>query len=231
MSQLLDQPLLWLVVTLLAYEVGCRLRDRTRAHPLAQPVLVAIVLVGTLVVLLDVDYASYADDTALITFVLGPATVALAVPLHRQLDRLRGFVLPLLVAVVAGAVVSVASAVLLVRLVGGDELLARSMAPKSTTTPVAIAVADMLGGLPPLTAAVTITAGILGAVAGPGVLSLLRVRDHRARGLAIGAVSHGIGTGRALVDHPVEGAFSGLAMGLTALVTSVVAPLLVALLL
>ena len=214
----LDQPLLWL-------------RGRTGAHPLAQPVLVAIVVVGALVVLLDVDYASYAEDTAVITFVLGPATVALAVPLHRQLARLRGFVLPLLAAVVAGAVVSVAAAVGLVRLLGGDELLARSMAPKATTTPVSIAVSETLGGLPPLTAALTITAGILGAVAGPGVLGLLRVRDHRARGLAVGSASHGIGTGRMIVDHPVEGAFSGLAMGLTALVTSVVAPLLVALLL
>ena len=231
MSRLLDQPLLWLVVTLLAYQAGCWLRDRTRSHPLAQPVLVAIVLVGALVVLLDVDYASYADDTALITFVLGPATVALAVPLHRQLQRLRGFVLPLLTAVVAGAAVSVSTAVLLVRVAGGEELLARSMAPKATTTPVAIAVSDTLGGVPPLTAAVTITAGILGAVAGPSVLSLLRVRDHRARGLAVGSASHGIGTGRMLVDHPVEGAFSGLAMGLTALVTSILAPLLVAVLL
>ncbi len=227
----LDQPLLWLVVTLLAYQLGLWLRERTGSHPLAQPVLVAIVLVGGLVVLLDVDYAAYADDTALITFVLGPATVALAVPLHRQLARLRGFVLPLLSAVVAGAVVSVAAAVGLVRLLGGDDLLALSMAPKATTTPVSIAVSDTLGGLPPLTAALTITAGILGAVAGPGVLSLLRVRDHRARGLAVGSASHGIGTGRMIVDHPVEGAFSGLAMGLTALVTSVVAPLLVTLLL
>ncbi|WP_341229806.1 LrgB family protein [Nocardioides salarius] len=227
----LDQPLLWLVVTLLAYRLGLWLRGRTGAHPLAQPVLVAIVVVGALVVLLDVDYASYADDTAVITFVLGPATVALAVPLHRQLARLRGFVLPLLTAVVAGAVVSVAAAVGLVRLLGGDELLARSMAPKATTTPVSIAVSETLGGLPPLTAALTITAGILGAVAGPGVLGLLRVRDHRARGLAVGSASHGIGTGRMIVDHPGEGAFSGLAMGLTALVTSVVAPLLVALLL
>lgn len=193
--------------------------------------LVAIVVVGALVVFLDVDYASYAEDTAVITFVLGPATVALAVPLHRQLARLRGFVLPLLTAVVAGAAVSVAAAVGLVRLLGGDELLARSMAPKATTTPVSIAVSETLGGLPPLTAALTITAGILGAVAGPGVLGLLRVRDHRARGLAVGSASHGIGTGRMIVDHPVEGAFSGLAMGLTALVTSVVAPLLVALLL
>ena len=231
MSALLDQPLLWLVVTLGAYRLGLWLRDRTGAHPLAQPVLVAIVLVATLVVLTDVDYASYADDTALITFVLGPATVALAVPLHRQLARLRGFVLPLLTAVTAGAVVSVTAAVGLVRLLGGDELLARSMAPKATTTPVAIAVSDTLGGLPPLTAAVTITAGILGAVAGPSVLSLLRVRDHRARGLAVGSASHGIGTGRMIVDHPVEGAFSGLAMGLTALATSLVAPLLVALML
>ena len=210
----LGQPLLWLVVTLLAYRLGLWLRERTGSHPLAQPVLVAIVLVEAPVVLLDVDYASYADDTALITFALGPATVALAVPLHRQLARLRGFVLPLLSAVVAGAVVSVAAAVGFVRLLGGDDLLARSMAPKATTTPVSIAVSDTLG-----------------AGAGPGVLGLLRVRDHRARGLAVGSVSPGIGTGRMIVDHPVEGAFSGLGMGLTALVTSVVAPLLVALLL
>ena len=124
-----------------------------------------------------------------------------------------------------------ASGILLVRLLGGSDVLARTMGPKSTTTPVAIALADRFDGIPELAAAFAVIVGTLGAVLAPSVLSLLRVRDRRARGLAVGAVSHGIGTSRMLHESAVEGAFSGLAMGLTALVTSLVMPVLVALLL
>ena len=219
-------PLALLALTLGAYQVGRVLRDRTGGHPLAQPVLVAIVLVGATITVLDVDYGRYRDATELIAFWLGPATVALAVPLHRQVHRLRGFVGPLLVAVTVGAVTSVVTAVLVLRALGGDDLLARTVAPKATTTPVAIALADNLDGIAPLAAVLAILAGILGAVAGPQVLTLLRVRDPRARGVAVGAVSHGIGTARLLHDDEVEGAFGGLAMGLTALVTSLLMPLL-----
>lgn len=224
-------PLFWVLFTLAAYRLGRELRERSGGHALAQPVLVAIVLVGGLLLLLDVDYADYRSGVELIAFWLGPATVALAVPLHRQVSRLRGFVLPIAVAVPLGVVVSVASAVGLVMALGGGEELARTLAPKATTTPVAIALSETIGGIPPLTAALTIAAGILGAVAGPAVLNLARVRDRRARGLALGAVSHGIGTSRALVEDETEGAFAGLAMGLTALATSVLLPVLVALLL
>lgn len=226
MSWFLSHPLTWLVATLLAYRLGVHLRDRT-GHPVAQPVLVGVVLLATALVLLDVDYATYAEGTTLVTFLLGPATVALAVPLHRQLGRLRGYALPLVAGLLVGVVVSVGSAMLLVRLLGGDELLARTVAPKATTAPVAIALSRTIEGVAPLTAAIGITAGILGAVAAPTVLTWLRVREHRARGLATGAVSHGIGTSRMLHEHPVEGAFSGLAMGLTALATSLLLPLLV----
>ena len=142
--------------------------------------------------------------------------MALAVPLHRQAHRLHGFVLPMLVAVPLGAAVSVATGVVVVQALGGGEELARTVAPKATTTPVAIALADTVGGLPPLTAVLAILVGILGAVAGPAVLTLVRVRDERARGLALGAVSHGIGTSRALLEDETEGAFAGLSMGLTA---------------
>lgn len=226
MSWFLSHPLTWLVATLLAYRLGVHLRDRT-GHPVAQPVLVGVVLLAATLVLLDVDYATYAEGTTIVTFLLGPATVALAVPLHRQLGRLRGYALPLVAGLLVGVVVSVGSAMLLVRLLGGDELLARTVAPKATTAPVAIALSRTIEGVAPLTAAIGITAGILGAVAAPTVLTWLRVREHRARGLATGAVSHGIGTSRMLHEHPVEGAFSGLAMGLTALATSLLLPLLV----
>lgn len=226
MSWFLSHPLTWLVATLLAYRLGVWLRDRT-GHPVAQPVLVGVVLLAATLVLLDVDYATYVEGTTLVTFLLGPATVALAVPLHRQLGRLRGYALPLVAGLLVGVVVSVGSAMLLVQLLGGDELLARTVAPKATTAPVAIALSRTIEGVAPLTAAIGITAGILGAVAAPTVLTWLRVREHRARGLATGAVSHGIGTSRMLHEDPVEGAFSGLAMGLTALATSLLLPLLV----
>ncbi|WP_121253369.1 LrgB family protein [Nocardioides ferulae] len=225
---LTHSPLFFVLLTLAGYRLGRELNERTGGHALAQPVLVAIVVVGAAISLLDVDYDDYRAGTELIAFWLGPATVALAVPLHRQAERLRGFVVPMLVAVTVGAVVSVTTVVLLVRALGGDELLARTMASKATTTPVSIALTETLDGLPPLAAVVTILAGILGAVAGPAALTLLRVSDRRARGLALGAVSHGIGTSRALVEDPTEGAFAGLSMGLTALATSLLAPLLVA---
>lgn len=223
-------PVFLLALTVGAYQLGCVLRARTGGHPLAQPVLVAIVLVGLAITVLGIDYVDYRAGTELIAFWLGPATVALAVPLHRQAHRLQGLVAPMLVAVAVGAVVSVGTAALLVRAAGGGDLLARTAAPKATTTPVAIALADRIGGISSLAAVLAILAGILGAVAGPTVLTLLRIRDPRARGLALGSVSHGIGTGRLLHDDETQGAFSGLGMGLTALATSALLPLLVPLL-
>lgn len=230
MRWFLEQPLTWLVGTLLAYQLGVWLRDRT-GHPLAQPVLVSVVLLGAALVVLEIDVATYAEGTQVIIFLLGPATVALAVPLHRQLVRLRGWVVPMITGLLVGVIVSVVSAMLILRALGGDELLQRTVAPKATTAPVAIALSRTIEGIAPLTAAIGISAGILGAVAAPTVLTWLRVREHRARGLATGSVSHGIGTSRMLLEHPVEGAFSGLGLGLTALTTSLLLPLIVALLL
>jgi predicted murein hydrolase (TIGR00659 family) len=167
---------------------------------------------------------------SVIAFFLGPATVALAVPLYRQAHHLKELLVPMLIALPLGAFVAITSGMLLVRALGGDRELELTMAPKSATTPIAIAITEQIGGITSLVAVFTIVAGILGAVAGPTLLNLLRVRDRRARGLALGAVSHGVGTSRALQEHPVEGAFSGLSMGLTALVTSLLVPLAVHLL-
>lgn len=223
-------PLPWLLLTVAAYELGRRVRART-GHPLAQPVLITLVVVGAAIKLTGTPYGVYRSDTDLIAFFLGPATVALAIPLHRQAHRLRGLVVPMLLGLLAGAVVSTAGGILLVEALGGGETLARTMAPKSTTTPVAIALADRFDGIAPLAAVFAILVGTFGAVVGPAALDLLRIREHRARGLALGAVSHGIGTSRALHDDPVEGAFAGLSMGLTALLTCLVLPVVAALLL
>ena len=225
-----SSPLPWLLLTLGAYELGRRVRART-GHPLAQPVLITLVVVCVAIRLTGTPYADYRSDTDLIAFFLGPATVALAIPLHRQAHRLRGLVVPMLLGLLAGAVVSTAGGILLVEWCGGGEALARTMAPKATTTPVAIALADRFDGIAELSAVFAILVGTLGAVVGPTVLDLLRIREHRARGLALGAVSHGIGTSRALHDDPVEGAFAGLSMGLTALLTCVVLPVVIAVLL
>jgi predicted murein hydrolase (TIGR00659 family) len=230
LDYLRESPLTWIVVTLLAYQGGVRLRERTDGHPLAQPVLVAAGAVVVLLLVVGVDYETYWSGGSLIHALLGPATVALAVPLHQQAHHLREMLRPILVALPVGALVSIGSGMLLVRWLGGSESLELTIAPKSATTPVAIAVADSLGGVPAMVAVFTIVAGMLGAVAGPPLLDRLGVTDRRTRGLAMGAVSHGIGTSRSLHDDLTEGAFAGLAMGLTALATSLLAPFAAALL-
>ena len=235
MTETLDwlktSPLFFVLLTLAAYRIGRELRDRTGGHAVAQPVLVAIVLIGLVLTWTDVDYDVYADGTWLIAFWLGPATVALAVPLHRNAHRLKGFLVPMLVAIPLGALVSIVTAIVAVQVLGGDDELARTLAPKAATTPVSLALSAENGGIPALTAVLTILIGIVGAVAGPAVLTLLRVRDRRARGLAMGAVTHGIGTSRSLHDDETEGAFAGLSMGLTALATSLLLPVVILVLL
>lgn len=220
-----QSPVFFVLLTLAAYRLGREVKDRSGGHALAQPVLVAMVVIGLVLTVSDIEYDVYRDGTELIAFWLGPATVALAVPLHRNVHHLKGFVVPMLVAIPVGAVVSIVLGVVLVRALGGDEELALTMAPKAATTPVSIALSEQVGGVPALTAVLTIVIGIVGAVAGPALLSLVRVRDARARGLAMGAVSHGVGTSRSLHDDETEGAFAGLSMGLSALATSLLLPL------
>lgn len=219
-------PVALMGITLGGYQFGRWLQARTGGHALAQPVLVAIVVVGLAITLLEVDYPDYRSATELIAFWLGPATVALAIPLHRQADRLRGFVVPMLIAVAVGAVVSIVSAVLIGRVLGAGDDVERALATKAATTPVAIALTESLGGIPPLGAVFAIMTGILSAILAPATLNLIRVRDRRARGLAVGAVSHGIGASRMLREDETEGAFAGLAMGLSALAISLLVPVL-----
>lgn len=220
-------PVFGIVVTLGAYQLARTLWRRSGNSPWANPVLVAIALVAVLLWLTGVDYDTYLKGGSVIALLLGPATVALAWPLYLELALVRRAALPILLGVVAGAGVAVAVAYTSTRVLGGSEELALSMAPKSATTPVALALSESVGGIPALTAVLTVLTGVVGAVVGPRVLTLLRARDPVVRGLAVGVSSHGIGTAQMIQESRTEGAFSGLAMALSALATSIWLPVLV----
>lgn len=221
------EPLLHLTLTLLAYLAGVWLHQRSGQSALLNPVVVAIVLLVGLLLLTDTSYARYFEGAQFIHFLLGPATVALAVPLYQHFGRIRAQLLPILAGLLAGSLTAIVSATGLVWLMSGSRDTLVSMAPKSVTTPVAMGIAEQLGGLPSLTAVLVIMTGIIGAVTGPLLLRRLHIEDDTARGLALGVAAHGIGTARAFQINDLAGAFSGLGMGLNALLTALLVPLIV----
>lgn len=223
---LAQRPLLWLTLTVAAYAAAHRLYSRTGELAVLNPVLVAVLLIVGVLRATDTSYSTYFEGAQFVHFLLGPATVALAVPLYRQSRELRRQWLPITGALLAGSVTAVISAVGLGWLVGLDTATLLSLVPKSATTPVAMGIAEQVGGLPSMTAVLVILTGIVGAVAGLPVLTLLRIREAPARGLAMGVAAHGIGTARAFQDSEHAGAFSGLGMGLNAGLTAVLVPLL-----
>lgn len=217
-----DSPLFGITLTLAAFWVAQRLARLARGRAWANPVLVAMILVAIALAVMGVSYEQYMLGGQFIALLLGPATVALGLPLYRQSAKVLASAPMVLVSVIVGSVVGVLSGYWITRWLGGTHPMALSMAPKSTTTPISLALSEQIGGIPPLSAIFTIVAGVVGAVLAPGLLNLLRVKDARARGLAIGVSSHGVGTARALEESETAGAFSGLAMGLTGLVTALV---------
>lgn len=217
-------PLFWLTVTLLAYLAADRIAIACRRHPLANPVLITVVIVGTLLRLTGTDYRSYFDGAQFVHFLLGPATVALAVPLWRNRDTVRRNLVPMLAALVVGSAVAIVSAVGMALALGAPRDVVASMAPKSVTAAVAMGVAEGLGGIPSLAAALVISTGVIGAVIATPLLRLLRIRDATASGFAVGLAAHGIGTARAFSIDPLAGIFAGIAMGLNAFVTALLAP-------
>ena len=219
-------PLLFLTLTLIAWQIGVFLFEKSGKNALLNPVLTAILMLVALLTFTGTTYETYFEGAQFVHFLLGPATVALAIPLYRQFDRVRAAAGALAASLLAGSLSAIGSALAIGWALGAGRETLVSLAPKSVTAPVAMAIARQLGGLPSLTAVLVILTGIAGAVIGPLLLDLVRVKDPAARGLALGTASHGIGTARALTDSETAGAFSGLAMGLNALLTAILLPLL-----
>lgn len=219
-------PLLFLTLTLAAFQAGSWIYERSGHKPFLNPVMTAVILLVAILTLTRTPYPVYFEGAQFVHFLLGPATVALAIPLYRQFERVRRSALALLTSILCGSLTAIGTAVGLGWALGASRETLLALAPKSVTAPVAMGITEQLGGLPSLTAVLVILTGILGAVVGPLVLNLLRIRDWRARGLALGTASHGIGTARALQVNELAGAFSGLAMGLNALATAILLPVL-----
>ncbi len=218
-------PLFAIVLTLGAYLFGVELQKRLRS-PLANPVLIAIVIIGVTLRLLRLSYQDYFTGAQFIHFLLGPATVALAIPMVRALEHMR----PMISALFAGSLIGILSGYGLVRLLGGSQAVALSMAPKSLTTPIAIAVSASIGGIPSLSAVLAIVGGILVAVSIDPILDWLTIRDPSARGLAAGTAGSGLGASRVIPQHTLSAAFAGVAIGANGILTALLAPLVTPLL-
>ncbi len=220
-------PLLALTLTLAAYQIGVVVYERLGRNPLANPVAIAVLLVAAAVTAIDMPYAKYFEGAQFVHFLLGTATVALAVPIHRGLKELRGRVIPLFAALLAGGSVSIASAVGVSRWLGADRAIVGGFYAKSVTAPIAMGVAERIQASPTLTAVFAITTGILGAVLARFVLDAVGSKEWWQRGFALGVAAHGIGTARAFSVNVEAGRFASLAMGLHGILGAVLIPLLV----
>ncbi|MBB5692117.1 LrgB family protein [Muricoccus pecuniae] len=217
-------PLLWLTVTLLAYVAADRLSAALGRHPLANPILIAVLLAAGMLAATGTPYRTYFEGAQFVHFLIGPATVALAVPLHRHRRTVWRAILPMGAALLAGSLAAMLSALLIARAFGMPETVLASLAPKSVTAGVAMGIAGSLGGDPALAAVLVILTGAIGAVTVTPLMNALRLRDYRARGFAAGLAAHGIGTARAFHVDFMAGTFAGIALALNALVSAVLAP-------
>lgn len=219
------EPLLWLTVTLAVFVGGTWLNRKLGGHPLAHPVLVAMVVLIGLLLLTGTTYDTYFEGAQFIHFLLGPATVALAIPLYDNLRQIRALLVPLLLACFIGVAVAVSSAVGLAWLAGARDQTLLSIAPKSVTTPIAMGIAEQIGGLPSLAAGIVLLTGAVGAVAARPLFRLAGIHDERAQGFALGIAAHGFGTAHALTIGLRAGAFAGLGLGMAGLLTAFLLPL------
>jgi len=223
-----DYPTLLLVLTLIIYMLSVSLYQRSNKHVLLLPVVTGIALVIAALLVFDIDYNVYFDSVKVLHFLLGTATVALAVPLRNNFHLILEHARPLTLSLIAMAVITPALAVVSAWLFGADKAVLLSLAPKSISTPFAIGVAEEIGAYPPLVAAIVIVTGTVVAVIASTVFKVFAIHNPIAQGFSMGLVGHGIATATAFEMSIKTGAFSALAMGLMGLSTSTLLPYFVA---
>ncbi|TFH88447.1 LrgB family protein [Billgrantia azerbaijanica] len=219
-----QHPLFGVLLTLVAYRLALGLQHRTGWH-IAQPVLMGTLLVVAALYAGGLEYDSYQQSSSPLWLLLGPATVALAVPLYVNLKRIRELLWPLLITIGIGGTTNVILVLLLAGRLGAETIVLISLAPKSVTSPIAISLAEELGGTAALAAVFVMLTGVAGALLGPPLLHLARVESHAARGVALGLNAHAVGISQALQDSKEAGAFAALAMSLTGAITALLLPL------
>lgn len=215
-----------LIALTFACYLGAQKLQRLCGFKLLNPILISIALMIGYLLFLDIDYSTYQTGGDYIDFWLKPAVVALGVPLYKQLSTIKKQVLPLLLSELAGCVAGLISVVAIANLLGASQEVVMSLAPKAVTTPIAMEVSSAIGGIPPLTAAVVVSTGIFGGIAGFQIIKLSRIRSSIAGGLSIGTAAHAVGTSAAMEHGERYGAFSSLGLTLNGLLTALLAPML-----
>ncbi len=223
------QPLLWLTITLCVWELARAVDTKAGHHALSNPTVMSIFITASLLLLTRTTYQTYFSGAEYIQFLLGPATVALAVPMYANWPVIKRNFLAIIVSLTAGSMVAAGSAMLILHAMGSPRMVIISLGPKSVTTPIAMGIAQNLGGNPSLTAVFVMITAMFGILVYPAVFRLARITDWRARGLAAGVAMHGLGTARMLTIDETAGAFAGLAIGLNGVITSIFLPVMITL--
>lgn len=225
MNEILNNPLFWIFVTLVAFETGMAIYKKTK-FPLFNPLLIAIVIVIGILVVFNIDYEVYNLGGKFINSFLGPATVVLAVPLYKQLESLKRNLWPILIGVFVGSVASIVSIIFLGRVFKLDETLILSLIPKSVTTPIGVEVSRTLGGVTSITIVAIVLTGIFGAIIVPLVTRYFNIKNKIAIGISIGTSAHALGTTKAFEMGETEGAMSSLSIGVAGIITVIIAPII-----
>jgi len=224
------KPLFWLIVTASVFIFSCWVNRRANGSPLLHPVLVSMFIIIIFLVVTGTDYKTYFEGAQFIHFLIGPATVALAIPLFDHFKRIREMWLSLFVACFIGALVAMLSVLLVAMFFDLPNQLLLTLAPKSVTTPIAIGIAEKIGGISSMAAGFVLITGAMGCLMAPFVFRVLNIKDDAAKGFALGLAAHGFGTATAFEMSALAGAFAGLAMGITGLMTAFLVPVVVTLL-
>ena len=228
MNAIINSPLFGILLSLVAFEIGVTISKKFK-YSFLNPLLIANILIVGFLLTTGISLESYNVGGDYISVMLSPATVVLAVPLYRQISKLKQFWKPILAGIFAGSLTSLACVIVVSKLVGLSETLMLSLLPKSITIPMGSVVSAQIGGIPPVTIiAITIT-GITGAVAAPAVCRFCRIKNKVAQGIAIGTASHALGTTRAMEMGEVQGAMSSLSIGVAGLFTAIVTPIILSL--
>lgn len=225
MNSLVHSEIFDLALVIGTYIAATLLYKKTHLS-LLHPLLTSIFVIIVILEMLDIKYESFQQGSHLIHFMLGPSVVALGYVLFEQMKYLKGNVVSILTSVFIGAIVGIISVIAIGKLMGADQSLIATLQPKSVTTPIAMGISEKNGGIPSLTAVIVVAVGIFGSIVGPVVMKVLGIESRIAKGLALGASSHGVGTAAAIQLGAVEGALSGLAIGLMGIMTAILVPVI-----
>jgi len=222
-----NTPLSWIIITMSAYKIGIIIYEKTGKHSLLQPIVIAYVIMLPILILAQIPYKQYFESVSILHFFLGPATVALALPLYKNLKLIQAYFFPILITLFAGGIFTILSAVGILWLFDASKITMLSMTTKSVTAPITLITAQDIGAIPSLAMGFVVITGLLGALFGTFVFKLLKIKHDAAKGFALGLISHAVGTARAFEISENAAAFSALAMGLIGVFIAVALPIVI----